>query len=58
MKLHYHCNNCDAEFKIRHEMDDTYYEVNFCPFCGSDIENDEEFDNDIVTGKQIGRAHV
>lgn len=47
MQKHITCENCDAEFKIKHSMDDTYYEVNFCPFCGAEIdeeEDDEDFD--------------
>lgn len=47
MQKHITCENCDAEFKIKHSMDDTYYEVNFCPFCGAEIdeeEDDEDYD--------------
>lgn len=37
------CNECEAEFKIKHSLDETFYEVNFCPFCGREIwEQDEE----------------
>lgn len=44
---HYSCYHCDATFKIKHSLDEKYYEVNFCPFCGSDIEEqeDEEVDD-------------
>ena len=37
----YHCDHCDAEFKIKHTLDEAYYEVNFCPFCGGEIVEDE-----------------
>lgn len=36
----YCCDNCTAEFKIRHQMDEVYFEVNFCPFCGAEITED------------------
>lgn len=37
------CNECEAEFKIKYNLDETFYEVNFCPFCSKEIwENDEE----------------
>lgn len=42
----YTCNECDAEFKIKHELDDDYYEVNFCPFCGKEIWEEDEHETD------------
>lgn len=43
---HYHCSNCDADFKLKHTLDSSYYEVNFCPFCGGEIDNEEEEESD------------
>lgn len=40
----YECASCDAEFKIKHKLDDSYYQVNYCPFCGAEIE-EELFDD-------------
>ena len=40
--MKYTCYNCDAIFKLKHDMDDDYYEVNFCPFCGSSIEEEQD----------------
>lgn len=45
MTEHYTCNSCDAEFKLKHNLDRTYYEVNYCPFCGAEIE-EEDWDDD------------
>lgn len=45
MRSTHTCDNCEAEFKIKHSMDETYYEVNFCPFCGASIEKDEDDDD-------------
>ena len=40
------CYNCEANFKIKHTLDEAYYEVNFCPFCGGEIEDDEDEETD------------
>lgn len=42
MQKQYQCDNCDAEFKIKHSLEEAYYEVNFCPFCGAGIEEDDD----------------
>lgn len=38
------CYECDSEFVIHtaFENDDT---VNFCPFCGSEVESEDDFDD-------------
>ena len=36
------CESCEAEFKIKHTMDDRLYSVKYCPFCGDDIEEENE----------------
>lgn len=48
MQHQYKCLECSADFKIRHNLDEVYYEVNFCPFCGSEIweSDEEELDDD------------
>ena len=38
------CLSCDAEFKIKHNMDGTYYRVESCPFCGDKV--DEELEDE------------
>ena len=30
------CDECDAKYKIKHDMDDNYI-PRYCPFCGADI---------------------
>lgn len=42
------CLSCEAEFSIRHDMDDYHYKVEFCPFCGETLDEEEtfEFDDD------------
>lgn len=46
MQKTFQCDNCDAEFKIKHNLDEHYYEVNFCPFCGGEIAAEEEDETD------------
>ena len=35
------CDSCEASFTIEYEMLGTQYLVRYCPFCGSELE--EEF---------------
>lgn len=38
------CYSCDAVFLVEHDLDDDYYKVKHCPFCGTEIETEEEVD--------------
>ena len=31
------CESCEAEFSIKHSMDDDYYRVTYCTFCGIEL---------------------
>ena len=51
----YYCNECEAEFVIKYEMDKQRYIVQYCPFCGelwTEMENegDEENENESENG--------
>ena len=46
-KEHY-CYSCDGTFKLKHEMDDKSYVTSFCPFCGTDLDQDDKFSSDDV----------
>ena len=48
-KQHFECVECDAVFKINFDLDEDYYNVMFCPFCGSEIDEDQrdEYDEDL-----------
>lgn len=39
------CEECEAEFHIKHTMDEHYYFIKFCPFCGHEIA--EELEDEI-----------
>ena len=36
------CEECDAEFRIKHAMDEHYYSVKFCVFCGDELAEELE----------------
>ena len=40
------CESCEAEFSIKHSMDDDYYRVTYCIFCGSELS--DELEDEIV----------
>jgi hypothetical protein len=40
------CVQCDAIFKVTHNLEDSYYEVMFCPFCGAEIDDETEEEED------------
>lgn len=42
----YTCIECDAIFKIKHELDEHYYDIMFCPFCGAGLDDEEEEEDD------------
>jgi len=38
------CESCDAVFRIQHNMDEHWYSVKHCPFCGDVLNSDNEDD--------------
>ena len=39
------CESCEAVFRIQHDMEEHYYSVSHCPFCGdglNSIDNEDE----------------
>lgn len=45
-KINSFCQSCNSEFTVTHKMDTSHYTLAFCPFCGSDIDVDEEPETD------------
>ena len=39
------CNYCESEYKLMYNLDDTSGYAKFCPFCASDV-NEEELEVD------------
>jgi hydrogenase maturation factor HypF (carbamoyltransferase family) len=40
------CEECEAEFKIAHSMDEHHYQITSCPFCGETV-NDPEYIHEV-----------
>ena len=38
------CEDCGAEFTVRHTMSERHYEIRHCVFCGAEIPEDNEDD--------------
>jgi predicted RNA-binding Zn-ribbon protein involved in translation (DUF1610 family) len=38
------CESCDAEFKIKHTMDNRLYNIVHCPFCGEELNKELELE--------------
>ena len=34
------CEGCEAEFRIKHTMDEKMYRIMYCPFCCENIEEE------------------
>lgn len=39
------CDECEAVCKVVYDLDDMFYQVTFCPFCGVMIEKDDITDD-------------
>ena len=39
------CVSCEGEFSIKHSMDEHFYVLSYCPFCGEVL--DEELKDEI-----------
>ena len=48
------CESCEAEFHIRHSMDDYYYRTSYCTFCGTELSNDieDEFEEGLLHDRE------
>ena len=38
------CTLCEADFSVRHDMDDDHYRIEYCPFCGELLDDEEEYE--------------
>jgi hypothetical protein len=38
------CESCEAEFVIKHNMDNYHYKTLYCPFCKGDIDDPNYID--------------
>ena len=49
------CESCEAEFYIRHSMDDYYFRISHCTFCGTELLNDieDEFEESLLQDTEL-----
>jgi len=40
------CDKCEAEYKLLHNINEGYYVVEYCTFCG-EILNDDELQDEV-----------
>jgi len=40
------CSSCEAEFSLRHDLDEDHYRVEFCPFCAEELDMEDEYEID------------
>jgi len=38
---HTECNECEAVFTVKYDLDKNYYKISNCPFCGAGLDNEE-----------------
>jgi PHP family Zn ribbon phosphoesterase len=38
---HFECIECEAVFNLKFDLDDDYYNVSYCPFCGAEMDEDQ-----------------
>jgi|TARA_R110002050_G_scaffold32034_1_gene82472 hypothetical protein len=43
IKKRIECEKCEGVSVIEHEMEHHFYEIKFCPFCGEELELEEEY---------------
>mgnify|MGYP001307735624 CR=1 FL=1 len=36
------CESCEAEFNIKHHLEPRLYKIEFCPFCGDELNEELE----------------
>jgi DNA replicative helicase MCM subunit Mcm2 (Cdc46/Mcm family) len=46
MNVHHTCDNCDSEFTIKYNQDETEDDPSFCPFCGEMLVDFEQIEDD------------
>ena len=42
------CEFCEAEFQLKHSMEERFYTIGYCPFCGEEFSQDKELEDDMV----------
>jgi len=44
------CDHCEASYSVQYDMDEQYFQLKYCPFCGDEQPEEDEYnmieDND------------
>ena len=40
------CIECNVEFKVKHDADPEYYPITHCPFCGLELDLEEQLEEE------------
>jgi|TARA_R110000782_G_C14816711_1_gene413315 hypothetical protein len=43
MKKNILCEECEATYEIKHDLDSNYFIIEYCPFCGTQQDNENEY---------------
>ena len=38
------CDSCEAEFRIKHSLNESHYNIMYCPFCSAGIDDPNYID--------------
>ena len=41
------CESCEAVFRIQHDMEEHYYSISHCPFCGDELNSSEDNEDEL-----------
>jgi hypothetical protein len=41
---HYECDNCEAVYQLKHDLDADHYQPVHCAFCGEVLDDDSNFE--------------
>ena len=54
------CESCDAEFRIKHDLDNRLYNIVHCPFCGDVLNEDlkDEVDDNYEEDYDLSLIHI
>lgn len=47
------CEECEAEYKIKHDMSDRHYMVTYCAFCGTELDIEPTLDDFITDEDEV-----
>ena len=37
------CDHCEASYSVQYDMDEQYFQLKYCPFCGDEQPEEDEY---------------